>query len=580
MPNVSFLRNNFASGEITPKLYGRTDLPAYLTGCKELTNFLITKTGALRRRPGTQYLGAAMTSTTASRLVHWPLTTGDYLILEIKPKTGGASSECRAWVGSTKALLGESDDTPWAEAHIAGVRFAAYKGELWAVHPSYAPRRFTYNAGGGAGAKVVIDSPTFTGTQFHTSGNYPATVAFYAGRLWFGSTTNNPRGIWGSKTFDPSTLASRFTDFTTGTTAADAIFIIETAMSARALYWLEPLLVLVGGGDRGIWQQSGTAIPQAFDMTPASSVAAANVPPAALGSVLLYAGADGKSLMGAAYAENAGGFQVVELSMTGKHLLTGGIKEIVAIQVPEPMAWIVGSDGSLSSFHFDPSAGVQGFASHEISGATVMSAAVGRGSVNDELWLCVKRGSAYSIEWIDLSEYENAADQHYVDSGVLKAGPATTFTGMTWLNGVTVDCLGDGAVMPQKIVSAGAVTYDASITAARIGVPMTSSVKPTMPDITTNGTGQGKKRRVEKITLRLYKSYGGKVGRDTATLETLPDTTPGVSVYGAAPVLFTGDKTKSFPGIVDDDQDILVVQDQPLPFNLLAIIPRVAVGEA
>ena len=43
------------------------------------------------------------------------------------------------------------------------------------------------------------------------------------------------------------------------------------------------------------------------------------------------------------------------------------------------------------------------------------------------------------------------------------------------------------------------------------------------------------------------------------------------------PELYTGDQSISFPGDYDENPDILIVQDQPLPLNILAIIPEMGV---
>jgi len=44
---------SFATGEMSPVLYGRVDLAAYQTGAKELTNFIVLPQGGLINRPGT-----------------------------------------------------------------------------------------------------------------------------------------------------------------------------------------------------------------------------------------------------------------------------------------------------------------------------------------------------------------------------------------------------------------------------------------------------------------------------------------------------------------------------------------------
>lgn len=48
--------NSFVSGEISPELYGRHDLKAYFNGAALLENFIVRRTGGIRKRPGTDVL--------------------------------------------------------------------------------------------------------------------------------------------------------------------------------------------------------------------------------------------------------------------------------------------------------------------------------------------------------------------------------------------------------------------------------------------------------------------------------------------------------------------------------------------
>lgn len=48
--------NSFVSGEISPELYGRHDLKAYFNGAASLENFIVRRTGGIRKRPGTEEL--------------------------------------------------------------------------------------------------------------------------------------------------------------------------------------------------------------------------------------------------------------------------------------------------------------------------------------------------------------------------------------------------------------------------------------------------------------------------------------------------------------------------------------------
>src|SRR5690242_12767236 len=75
MPSIR--QPSFASGELAPSFYGRTDLPRYATGLRTCKNFFIGKQGSAISRPGTKYLGS--TSGQGARLIPfvWSTTATD-----------------------------------------------------------------------------------------------------------------------------------------------------------------------------------------------------------------------------------------------------------------------------------------------------------------------------------------------------------------------------------------------------------------------------------------------------------------------------------------------------------------------
>ena len=56
MAKFNLIQNSFNSGELDPKLKGRSDIKEYGTGCETLENMLIMPAGGVTRRPGTQYI--------------------------------------------------------------------------------------------------------------------------------------------------------------------------------------------------------------------------------------------------------------------------------------------------------------------------------------------------------------------------------------------------------------------------------------------------------------------------------------------------------------------------------------------
>jgi hypothetical protein len=66
---VSFIQNSLVAGEVSPDLYGRTDLAKYHQGCMTMKNWFVNYRGGASTRAGTQYMGQPG-STGYTRL--WP----------------------------------------------------------------------------------------------------------------------------------------------------------------------------------------------------------------------------------------------------------------------------------------------------------------------------------------------------------------------------------------------------------------------------------------------------------------------------------------------------------------------------
>ena len=90
------------------------------------------------------------------------------------------------------------------------------------------------------------------------------------------------------------------------------------------------------------------------------------------------------------------------------------------------------------------------------------------------------------------------------------------------------------------------------------------------------GTPQGSFKRNEAIVLRFFKTYGAKFGLGSAADSDLEEIVfrPAGHGMGSALELFTGDKYLDFPGDYERFFQVKVIQDKPLPMNLLAIVHR------
>lgn len=74
------IQNNFSGGEISPVLYGRSDLQSYYKGCALAENFVVSKEGTLRKRRGIRAFTKLQATSSAGNL-----STPDYSACRIVP---------------------------------------------------------------------------------------------------------------------------------------------------------------------------------------------------------------------------------------------------------------------------------------------------------------------------------------------------------------------------------------------------------------------------------------------------------------------------------------------------------------
>jgi hypothetical protein len=184
----------------------------------------------------------------------------------------------------------------------------------------------------------------------------------------------------------------------------------------------------------------------------------------------------------------------------------------------------------------------------------------------DEVWCCVKRtinGSTVRyIERFHARAFDTIDDAYFVDCATTAAG------GLSHLEGETVNVLADGVVQPQQTVSSGSVATTAFPTATTqaIGLPITYKLKPMKLNL--NDMAFITTKRVIQVILSLYRSVGGKVGRDESHLDNINYE---LSNYDTGTALFTGTKELPFEGSYDKDGDILIQDDSPLPMTVRAV---------
>ena len=188
-------------------------------------------------------------------------------------------------------------------------------------------------------------------------------------------------------------------------------------------------------------------------------------------------------------------------------------------------------------------------------------------TLENQVWIVIERivnGSTVKyVEYLD-----NTLNMDSGLSGTV-TGSSTTVTSLDHLEGETVQILIDDAVYPVQKVSSGAITVSLPSTFAsktiEVGLGYKSTIKTMRVEAGAEaGTAQGRKKRYNEVTVRLYNTVGATVNGDQIPFRT------SASPMGQPISSFTGDKRVSNLGW-DREGQVTVQQTQPLPMTILGI---------
>lgn len=131
MPRLRLYTSSFASGEISPKLLGRSDLNAYSNGWLKLRNAFIHPTGSVSRRPGLRHVSPV---DGASRLVPFEISTEQTYLLVL----GDHAIEVYA-----NGIKISEFGAPWSVSEIPQINWTQSADTLHIVHPDTPPQKVT-----------------------------------------------------------------------------------------------------------------------------------------------------------------------------------------------------------------------------------------------------------------------------------------------------------------------------------------------------------------------------------------------------------------------------------------------------
>ena len=365
-------------------------------------------------------------------------------------------------------------------------------------------------------------------------------------------------------------------------TNSHAIELEENDMYGTKILWYVVQNRLICGNNRSIFMDTGAAAtPEGFDLSVVLNTGTTPVQAKVFKNYVCLVGQTGKSLHIMVWDEDSEGYVTIDMSKNSPHLLRDGIKDFDIVVDPIPTAWIVTRTGELLSCAYDTSTGLAAWSRHPRAAGSYTGITVA-GENHNRIYLTVKDGDYYHGEYLDITDHETIDEAFYVDCGqVITSGTEqTTFSVNAALEGHEVVALGDNGVLPAKTVENGKVTYDTPVKKLVVGLPIRTKVHTFSPEIPANGTSQGKFRNIKNILVRLYESFGGKLGQTEEMAEPILLRNYGLYNYGDPITLVSDDIDIDINSKNTRDGSVYIIHEEPVPFNLLSLITKYEVREA
>ncbi len=468
MPRVDYQQVSFTSGELSPRLEGRTDLERYASGVRDAKNCITLAHGPAVRRPGLYYVADCYSHTKKSVLVPFEFSVIQAYIVEF------ADQKIRFYMNGGQILdAGNPYEiaSTYLEANLFQLRFAQSADVLYIVHPSYAPRKLTrtghtnwtlsevdfidgpYFPENTDAAKTLTPSATTgtitltaTGFTFHETGHvgslwrmthgattgyvkitavaggggsataivrktlggtaatekwregrwsirrgFPGAVSFHEERLYFAGATDSPQTLNGS-------VAGLYEDMTPGANADDAVEFTLAANQVNTIHWLSPvteLLVGSAGGEHRIYAKGDEPItPSTINVKGETVWGARNISPVRAANATLFATRSGRKVRELRYSIERDSFDANDISILAEHLFPRktSVTQLAFAKEPDPIVWMVRSDGVLVGLTYEPGQDVRGFHHHETDGAFESVAVIPHpDGDHDQVWAVVRR---------------------------------------------------------------------------------------------------------------------------------------------------------------------------------------------
>lgn len=407
---------------------------------------------------------------------------------------------------------------------------------------------------------------------------YPKHVTFYQDRIVFANSQNFPFTIWASETsnYYSFKIHSELLDSDSIQTnvVGDGLNEITALVSLMSLIAFTENGVFRTGID--IWSATGD-----FALTRQSRGGSSSIRPVTIDNSCIYVKPTKDSLKDFYYQYQIDAYAGEQLDILARDYFENKKIKQIAFQEQDKTIWVLFEDGSMVYCCYMKEQEVLGWNKFETNGNVISIATIMR-NFNDTLYLAVERDNGICIERLDKRfNSKEVKDQIFLDSAIVHEENGeyfNTITGLSHLNGQSVNILADGFVIKDVVVSNGTITLNNYVTKAIVGLPYETRVETL--DINYAGNGQatfGEKRRAVSAIVQFIDSCDCKMGTSNGPIDEVIFRTD--EQLGTPIPLKTEKKDINLTSHHSEEEHIVIIQDKPLPFTVSTINQKVTMGD-
>lgn len=392
---------------------------------------------------------------------------------------------------------------------------------------------------------------------------YPGAVTLYQQRLVLAGSPKYPQTIWWSET-------GVYLSFEIGTEDDDAISFTLSSDQLNPIVHLaqmNTLIALTYGGEFTITSGNDAAItPTNISVKNPSPYGCNGIRPVRVGTEIMFVQRAGRKLYAVAYdPDSFVSYSANDMTVLAEHITSGGVLDMAYQQQPDAFIWMVRADGVAVTMAIDRAQDVIAW-SRQVTAGAFESVATIPSDTDDVVYVIVRREiNGQTVRYVEV--FDSTLNTDSAVTGTSSAGSAT-WSGLSHLEGQTVDVVADGAVMPEYTVSSGQITLSRKAKNVEIGLHFESTIETLSPEVqTTEGTTQNAKKRTSEVTMRFLETIGAECNG-----QVIPFRRFGPKILNQPAPLFTGDHYWGKLGWERGEDTLTIQQRQPLPFHLLAII--------